>query len=268
VLYLAVVKQEAKVLVPAVLSILMCTNSIYTISFKRNRIKERLDIGNFEIPISNITARGVNATGSVTLGSTVYTLIDDSSINTNTMINAGREYNLVSGSVAGGVFNSTSPVYYGKVYPDHGIIVLDGNVLDQKLGFKTNLSSSSEANNHFALFRSISGSGTKTNPSTSDAYGFIARNTETITSTHYFVRVKNSQYNYSNNPTYVTSSADLGTNAIYEPTWRGTNSKPITYITTIGLYDDKNNLLAVAKVSKPILKSFSTEALIRVKLDF
>jgi len=244
------------------------TDSIYVISFKRNRIKERLDVGNFEIPLRNITARATNASGSVTLGTTVHTLIDDSSITTNTTVNAGREYNLVSGSITTGVFTPNAPKYYGKVYPDHGIIVLDGNVLDLKLGFATNLNSSVEANNHFAVFRSISGSGVLTNPATSDLFGFFARNSETVTSTHYFVRVKNSQYNYSNNNTYVTSSTALGVNAIAEETWRGADSNPITYITTIGLYDNANTLLAVAKVSKPILKSFNNEALIRVKLDF
>ena len=39
-------------------------------------------------------------------------------------------------------------------------------------------------------------------------------------------------------------------------------------MTCSGLYNDANELLAVAKLSKPLLKSFSREALIRVKLDF
>jgi hypothetical protein len=43
---------------------------------------------------------------------------------------------------------------------------------------------------------------------------------------------------------------------------------PKVYITTVGLYNDQRELLAVAKLSKPLLKSFSKEALIRVKLDF
>jgi hypothetical protein len=43
---------------------------------------------------------------------------------------------------------------------------------------------------------------------------------------------------------------------------------PKTYITTVGLYDDNNELLAVAKLSKPLLKSFSREALVRVRLEY
>ena len=134
-------------------------------------------------------------------------------------------------------------------------------MLDQKLGFATNTGSSSEGNNHFVLYHSISGSGKFTDPMTSDPYGFIARNSEKITSTHYFVRIKNAEYNFSNNPSYVTGSVGQ----LAQSTFIG---DPKTYITTVGLYNDNQELLAVAKLSKPLLKSFQREALIRVKLDF
>lgn len=239
------------------------SNSIYIINFKRNRVKERIDVGNFEIPLAAITTRAVNATGSVTVNtSSIHTLIDDSTINTNPVIGQfGRVYNVVSGSINNGVYNTNAPVYYGKAFPDYGCIILDGTILDQRLSFATNVSSSKEGNNHFTLFRSISGSGTVNNPSTSEPYGFIARNSEKITSTHFFVRVKNGEFNYSNNPSYVTGS----NGDIAQVTFK---SQPISYITTVGLYNDDNELLAVAKLSKPVLKSFSREALIRVKLDF
>jgi hypothetical protein len=238
------------------------TNSIYVVNFNRDRIKERLDPGNFELPLVSINTRATNATGSVTTGSTIVTLIDDSGDSGSpTNIGSGRVFNLVSGSIATGIYNPTAPEYYGKVYIDYGIIVLDGNVLDQKLNFQTNTNSNQEANNHFALFHAISGSAGFTNPLTSDPYGFLARNSEKITSTHYFVRIKNSKYNFSNNPSYVTGSIGEITNTDFI-------GDPKSYITTIGLYNDQNELLAVAKLSKPLLKSYSREALIRVKLDF
>ena len=43
---------------------------------------------------------------------------------------------------------------------------------------------------------------------------------------------------------------------------------PTTYITTVGMYNDAGDLLAVAKLSQPITKDFTKEALIRVKLDY
>ena len=134
-------------------------------------------------------------------------------------------------------------------------------MLDQQLNFQTNTGSDSEGNNHFRLYQSISGSAGFTNPETSDPYGFLARNSEKITSTHYFVRIKNAEYNFSNNPSYVTGSVGELAQTTFV-------SDPKTYITTVGLYNDSQELLAVSKLSKPLLKSFQREALIRVKLDF
>lgn len=239
------------------------TDYVYVINFKRNRMKERLDPGNWEIPLQSVATRATNATGSVTMHATssVITLIDDSSIASAAIGQSGKVYNIVSGSINSGVYNSTAPVYYGLAYPDYGTLILDGKMLDQKLGFATNTGSSSEGNNHFVLYHSISGSGKFTDPATADSYGFIARNSEKVTSTHYFVRIKNAEYNFSNNPSYVSGSVGQ----IAQSTFIG---DPKTYITTVGLYNDSQELLAVAKLSKPLLKSFQREALIRVKLDF
>ena len=227
------------------------TDSIYIVNIKRNRVKERLDEGNFELPLLAISSRATNATGSVSVSGTQITLIDDSSIASATIGSSGRVYNIVSGSISSGVYTSATPVYYGKFYPDHGVMILDGNKLDQVLAYDTNLTSDSEGNNHFAMFHSISGS----------ASGFQARNSQKITSTHYFVRIKNGQYNFSNNPTYTTGSDGV----LAQSTFIG---DPKTYITTIGLYNSRQELLAVAKLSQPLLKSFSREALVRVKLDY
>jgi hypothetical protein len=229
------------------------TDSIYVINVKRNRVKERLDEGNFELPLIGIDVRDTNATGSVTVtvSSGSITLIDDSSVAAATVGVAGRVYNIVSGSLSAGVFNTSAPIYYGLFYPDYGVMVLDGKMLDQQLNFNTNTGSNSEGNNHFALFHSMSGSNS----------GFQARNSQQITSANYFVRVKNGQYNFSNNPSYTTGADGL----IAQSTFIG---NPKSYITTIGLYNERNELLAVAKMSKPLLKSFSREQLIRVKLDY
>jgi hypothetical protein len=239
------------------------TDSIYVVNFKRNRVKEKLDAGNFELPLLVISgSRPTNATGSVAVtGSGIVTLIDDSSIASPTIVGTGKVYNIVSGSINGGVYNPSAPVYYGLSYPDYGTLILDGKMLDQQLNFQTNTGSSSEGNNHFALYHSISGSALLTDPSTSDPYGFIARNSEKVTSTHYFVRIKNAEYNFSNNPSYVSGSVGQ----IAQTSFVG---DPKTYITTVGLYNDRQELLAVAKLSKALLKSFRREALIRVKLDF
>ena len=68
-------------------------------------------------------------------------------------------------------------------------------------------------------------------------------------------------FNFSSNPTFSTSSDGSFTIGTFF-------KNPKSYITQIGLYSDANELLAVAKLSKPLLKSFSREALIKIKLDF
>jgi hypothetical protein len=124
----------------------------------------------------------------------------------------------------------------------------------------TATASNANGNNSFKLFSAISRSAAV--DSTNNA--FKARNEEEVKSTYYFLRVRNSKFNFSNNPSYVTSSAN-GVYTLSQPTFV---SDPKSYITTIGLYNDPNELLAVAKLSQPILKSFANEILLKVKLDF
>ena len=90
---------------------------------------------------------------------------------------------------------------------------------------------------------------------------FQVRREEEISSTNFFCRINNKRYNFSSNPTFATGSDGSFT----QPTFF---KDPKVYITTVGLYNDANELLAVAKLSKPVLKSYSREAIIKVKLDF
>jgi hypothetical protein len=90
---------------------------------------------------------------------------------------------------------------------------------------------------------------------------FQARRTENVSTSHYFVRANNREFNFSNNPTFVTGSVGQFVQSTFE-------RDPKVYITSVGLYDDANELLAVAKTSKPIEKSFDKEIAIKVKLDF
>ena len=232
------------------------TDSIYVINIERARSKERLDPGNWELPLLGIDSRATSATGSIVTsrGSGSLKLIDDSSTATVTD-ELADSYNIVSGSVADGVFNSSDPEYYGKVYPQYSALVLDGQKLDRQLGFRTNTGSNSQGNNHYALFHSISGS------AAAGSGSFTARNKETVSSTLYFIRLNNADFNYSNNPSYITGSDFQIANTGY---W----TDPVSYITTVGLYNENQELLAVAKLSKPIQKNKTSELNIRVKLDY
>jgi hypothetical protein len=90
------------------------------------------------------------------------------------------------------------------------------------------------------------------------------QNKTEINSTIYFIRAQPDEFNYSSNPTYVEDSGrivvtDDGVNAL---------NKPFSYITTVGLYGDYDDLLAVAKVSRPIEKNDEKDLTIRIRLDF
>jgi len=278
------------------------SDHIYVINFQRARIREQLDPGNWELPLS-----GTNG---------ISTFIDDSGQTLGALTansKAGRVFSVVSGAlstISGSVTassysarwgdSSTGPGY-GLVYPDLGIIVLNPDAIGPSVGFRTTGSSvtasgsaassaqiaafyssndfdpdpvgpyapithsltetqwgtgTEAAYNHTALYHSIN----LAVNSASDK-GFRARSAETISSTHYFVRLRNKEYNYSNNPTFY--NPDNG--ALVQSDFR---NDPRSYVTTVGLYNDSNELLAVAKLSKPVRKSFDEEVLLRVRLDF
>jgi len=242
------------------------SSHIYILNFNRARIREKLDPGNFEITLAALSGSGFpnnKHTGSnVVVDGTgkFIQIIDDSSLSSATVGESGQVYNLISGSLDGaGIHSSTDPVYYGLLYPQHGIAILNADTLNSNINFGTVTGSSVQGENAVKLFTSLSTSSAMT-PSGVNG-GIQARSSEQVKSTYYFVRAKNAEYNYSNNPSYVTGS--LG-----QLTFNTFASDPQTYITSVGLYNERNELLAVAKLSQPLLKNFTREALIKVKLDF
>ena len=92
--------------------------------------------------------------------------------------------------------------------------------------------------------------------------GFFKLNSEeTLTSDFLFIRAKNQEFNFSENPSFISGS----TGAVLYDSFV---NNPQVYITTVGMYNEANELLAVAKMSRPLLKDFTKEILVRVKLDF
>ena len=248
----AMYKQFAQVVLPPLQEKFQMTgaesgsNAFFFLSFMRSRMREKLDPGNWELR----------------LGAQKMRLIDDSGATSNPIVNAGgRVFNVVSGSIASGVTsikttaaNSVAGAI-GLFYPDLGLIVLDANQLryrDDSNSSKLIHGESADAfdNNPRKFFNHI----------TAGSY-FQVRREEEISSTNFFCRVNNKKYNFSANPTFATGSTGNFTQATFF-------KDPKVYITTVGLYNDANELLAIAKLSKPVLKSYSREAIIKVKLDF
>lgn len=252
----AIYSQYAQILLPDNQRVFKFNNTstqhIYAINLNRARLKDRLDPGNFELHLAKLDG---NATPAVHSDNFVVSLIDNSGDTQQAATQIGRVYSLVSGSILNGVHDAS--IEYGSVYPEQGVIVLNADKLDlAQLNFGTVETSNTNGDNAFRLFTSMSGSAV-----INANNGFAARNEERVQSTFYFVRAKNGEYNFSNNPSFTT-----GSNGAFKQKTFANNPK--SYITTVGLYNSTQELLAVAKLSKPILKSFSNEVLVKVKLDF
>jgi len=231
-------------------------DDFYFVAFNRAQMREKVDPGNWELRISG--------SGGITK------LIDDSGATTNTSVNvSGRVYNVVSGSIASGTAVTHRAASLetvlgaaGLFYPDLGIILLNpewvGRNDSGSIELRPGRSSNTLDNNAQKIFTAISGSGY-----------FAARREEEINSISYFARARNDEFNFSSNPTYSTGSIDADgvktTGKFKVATFKG---DPRAYITQVGLYDDDHDLIAVAKLSQPVLKSFSREAVIKVKLDY
>jgi hypothetical protein len=229
------------------------SSDIYVINVARARYKEKMDAGNWSLLLSGSEGE--------------FTFIDDSGKKfSDTVGKAGRVFNIASGSLnlgsqAEATVVSTTAANgqgYGLFYPDLGLMVFNPSALADTVGSELvpTLTVTDEEQNHKLLWNAI-----KLSEGSTNGGDFQARRTENVSTSHYFVRATNREFNYSNNPTFVSGSDGRFSESTFE-------RDPRTFITTIGLYSDANEMLAVAKTSQPIAKSFDKEVLIKVKLDF
>jgi hypothetical protein len=218
------------------------TNNFWVLSMERARYKQSLFPGSLNLQLSgsggviNLTDNSLDNPVNVFLGSTrVLQLISGSNGTAGTLPFSG--YVPGSGS-------------YGLVFPDLGTILLNPSAISQSIQVDASRSNNSDGLNTQTIFNSIS-----------LGASFALNSQETITSDYVFVRARNSEFNYSENPSFISGSTG-------EVIYSNFINSPQVYITTIGMYNDSNDLLAVAKMSRPLLKDFTKEALVRVKLDF
>ena len=237
-------------------------NDFYVISIERARYKEKLLPGSFNLVLSSSNANLI-----------ALHLTDDSNyVTLPTYYGTQRAYQVISGSDGspwsgnGYTANSGS---YGLFLPDISTVLLNAKALDDNsipgsegaddgagINLSTNTDSNTNAQNPIKLYTHISGSS-----GDSDGAVFQLNSQETITSDFVFVRARNSEFNYSENPSFISGSTG-------EVIYNYFIDNPQTFPTSVGMYNDSNELLAVAKLSRPIQKDFTKEALIRVKLDF
>ena len=222
-------------------------NDFWAISIDRARYKEKIFPQTMTLMLSG-------SNGRLTLTSNV------NNTTVQTFLGSSRVLQVVQGAngtpVAGGgeVAGSGS---YGLLFPELGTILLNPAAINETLG---NVNSNQTRNlnngtNQAILYESLNLASSHVNG------GFTLNSEETITSDYVFIRSRNAEFNYSTNPSFISGSTG---EVIYD----SFINNPQVYITTVGMYNDANELVAVAKLSRPLLKDFTKESLIRVKLDF
>ena len=223
------------------------TSSIF-IQVYRNRMKERLDPGNWELKIQGDAGKPL-----VLIDEMVASASNDS---------GDGPFSVVSGTLATGTDAVTTQ--YGKFYPNYGLIVLDSELVSASAPIsisQDNFSYDGVGNSSAVTAKTNQNTQVLFNAVSASGASFQARSTEQIHSRTYFCRIPNYKYNFSSNPTFANQD-----NGVF--THQTMVGNPKVYITTVGLYNDNNDLIAVARLSKPLLKSFEREALIRVRLEY
>jgi hypothetical protein len=220
---------------------LISPDDFWVLSIDRARYKENIFPGTLNIILSG-SGGEINLTDN------------SNDVLSQTFLGSSKVYQLVSGS-NGSSYDSNGFVAgsgsYGLVFPELGTILLNPDAINQSIGVIPNRTADlNNGTNQITLFNSIKlGS------------SFTLNSQETITSDYVFVRARNSEFNYSTNPSFISGS----TGELVDQTFI---NNPQVYMTTVGMYNNSNELLAVAKLSRPLLKDFTKESLVRVKLDF
>ena len=222
---------------------------IYIINVARNRYKEHINPGSITLKLLN--------------GFSQVVLTDNSQISSTTNYTTGgtQYYTLISGSGGTPYTTNISASVYGYLFPDNDIIILNPTALSKSIanggiGFTPTINAPGTNNNvPFQIYTLMSASS-----AVNGTGSFALQSAENVSAHYFFTRVKNQDFNYTTNPSIIDANGNLLYTTLI--------NNPQTFITTVGLYNDSNELLAVAKLSRPLVKDFTKEALIKVKLDY
>jgi hypothetical protein len=284
----------------SVTSVTLSTDFI-VLSYNSQKIRDGIDAGQFQLTLKNdvsneyvrliddssITSQSGSSAYynlilgqySETTGEASYCPYTGVSATSNGFLSGSNNY---TGSKADAQYHPTTGI--GLIFPKSGVVILSCDFLNKVL---TTSAASSNAN----ITIPSTSSARDTAPTTStynqnqqykqaiynairaSADNMKVRRSEYVPSRHYFVRVKNRDFNYTNNPTfsYQTATTDAVTGEIRQ---RGDIKQsefltdPKVYPTSVGLYNNNNELVAIAKLSRPAQKTFSNELLVKVRLDF
>jgi hypothetical protein len=222
---------------------------VLIIPFSRLLVKDEIKKGTFSMTLGVATAYATPFTSTID--------ITDASGSDQYYVNSPvGEYGILYGS--GSAMAAGEIAAVGLLYYQAGIAVLTKDVFSGSL-----LSQDVDMDGNTVYINDLLTGSTNTVIADSLRHrtqNIQFNNTTELNSTIYFCRANHNEFNYSTNPSYVDGSKiRVKTNSTDEP---------ISYITSIGLYNDKNELMATAKLSEPLRKSPSTEFTLRARLDY
>lgn len=165
------------------------------------------------------------------------------------------EFNILYATGSGFADSSERPC--GLLFYQAGIAVVTSSVFKSDFVEACEMDGTGELIDDLLVSGSISGSADALRHRVQN---ISFNNTTELNSTIYFCRANNSEFNYSSNPTYLSSS-QIRVKEL-------SSDNPVSYVTTVGLYSEDNALLAVAKLSEPIKKTPAEEYTLRVRLDY
>ena len=183
---------------------------------------------------------------------TVYDKNGDTPYHTNS---PSGEYNLLYATGSG--FGADAPRPCGLLFYQAGIAVVTSSVFTSEFVENCQMDSTGKTITQLFVTGAISAS---CDSLRHRVQNISFNNTTELNSSIYFCRANHGEFNYSSNPTYLSSSQIRVKNV--------SSDNPVSYITTVGLYSEDNALLAVAKVSEPLKKDPGQEYILRVRLDY
>ena len=243
-------------------------DEVFFINFARLLTKDEIKKGSFSIGF--LTGGGMSgpAQSEVILSSS-FTLGDYSATSSYYVNSPAGEYGILYSSSA----QPNAGSGYGLLYYQAGIAVVTGAVWANPVSIGDGLHPAAKvatmmgvgAQPFSASFDNLLTGSSATMDFTANTIrnrvqDISFNNTVELNSTIYFCRINHNEFNYSANPTYLSSSQIRVKNS--------TSDNPVSYITTVGLYSSDNELLAVAKLSEPLKKDPNTELTLRVRLDY
>jgi hypothetical protein len=241
-------------------------HDIYVLSAQRGLMGDKLNAGSWTLCLSG--SGGPGSAGSLSASRPLY-LTDDSKVIKNASSPVGDRHGIYSGS-RGTLSSSSEPgKRYGWFYPDLGAMVFSAAALSSSIpgahidsgsikiddlynGFSSDLSNDGTANNSLKFAAAVINAGTELQ---------IMRGEEYVTTATYFCRALSKVFNATSNPTMATGSRA----EYFHPSMQGNEQ---TYVTTIGLWNNKNQMVATGRLSSPLNKNMHKEITIKAVLQF